>query len=62
MKLISTAMVNFVLNGKRNLSVAKAKIVAKKTKTDPMVWIDPAGAPLRRAAWEKAFPKKERKE
>ena len=48
-------MMYFLLKGQRNLSLAKAKIVAQKTGTDPMVWIDPSRVLERRAAWEKTF-------
>ncbi len=51
-------MMYFLLKGERNLSLAKAKIVAKKTGTDPLIWIDPACVLERRAAWKKAFGEK----
>jgi hypothetical protein len=53
MELISKTMVHYLLKGKRNLSVEKAKIVAKKTGTDPIIWIDPLRVEERRAAWKR---------
>lgn len=57
MKILSKSMVNAVLSNKRNLGLDKAKVVAKATGTDLIVWIDPARAMERRPAWEKAFGK-----
>lgn len=57
MQLISTTMTHYLLKGKRNLSVDKAKVVAKMTGTDPIIWIDPARASERRTAWSKTFNK-----
>lgn len=53
-------MKNYVLSGKRNLGITKAKIVAAKTGTDPLLWVDPARAVERRPAWEKAFGKQQK--
>jgi len=61
MKLISRTMAYYLLRGERNLCVEKAKIVAKKTGTEAIVWIDPARVAERRAAWAKTFPKKVKK-
>lgn len=55
MKLLSRTMVHYLLKGQRNLGLEKAKIVGKKTGTDPLVWIDPARVIERREAWIKAF-------
>ena len=57
MDLVSRSMVYFLLKGQRNLSLAKAKIMGKRTGTDPMVWIDPARVLERREAWSKTFGK-----
>ena len=48
-------MVHYLLKGQRNLGLEKAKIVGKRTGTDPLVWIDPARVIERREAWLKAF-------
>lgn len=58
MNLISNTMVHYLLKGKRNLSIEKAKLLGKRTGTDPLVWVDPARTPERRPAWEKTFNKK----
>ena len=55
MELISRSMTYYVLKGERNLSLSKAKIVAKKTGTETMVWMDPARVLERQAAWDKTF-------
>ena len=55
MQLISKTMKYYLLKGQRNLGLDKSKVVAKATKTDVMVWIDPARWPERKAAWESAF-------
>jgi len=57
MELISKTMVHYLLSGQRNLGVNKAKIVAKKTGTDPIIWIDPSRVSERQAAWAKTFTK-----
>lgn len=41
-KIISKRMLYAVCNGERNLATKKAILVGKYTKTDPMVWMDPA--------------------
>ena len=58
MELISKTMVHYLLKGKRNLGIEKAKLIGKKTGTDPVVWIDPSKVLERQAAWEKTFGKK----
>jgi len=60
--LIKPTMIHYVLTGERNLGVEKAKVVAKYTKTDPMVWLDKSRVGERRKAWEKAFPKVKKNE
>ena len=55
MELISKTMVHYLLKGKRNLGIAKAKLIAKKTGTDPLVWVDPARVVERQEAWKKTF-------
>ena len=57
MELISRTMGYYLLKGQRNLSLAKAKIMGRRTGTDPMVWIDPARVLERREAWSKTFGK-----
>jgi len=55
MELIGRTMVHYLLTGKRNLSIEKAKIVAKRTGTDPVIWLDPARVADRQVAWKKTF-------
>lgn len=55
--LVCNTTVHYLLRGERNLSLAKAKIVAKATNTEILVWMDPARVLERREAWSKAFPK-----
>lgn len=55
MELISKTTIHYLLKGKRNLGVEKAKIMAKRTGTDPIVWIDPSRVLERISAWEKTF-------
>ena len=57
MELVSRSMIYFLLKGQRNLSLAKAKIMGRRTGTDPMVWIDPARVLERREAWAKTCGK-----
>ena len=57
MELIGKTMIHYLLRGERNLGIEKAKIVGKKTGTDPIVWIDPSRAIERKAAWAKTFKK-----
>jgi len=54
-------MIHYLLRGERNLSFEKAKIVGKKTGTDPIIWIDPSRVMERKAAWGAAFPKRGKK-
>ncbi len=61
MELISKTMVHYLLSGQRNLGISKAKIVGKKTGTDPLIWIDPARVSERQAAWKKTFKKEKLK-
>lgn len=55
--LISNVMVHYLLRGEKNLCLAKAKIVAKATNTEILVWIDPSRVLERREAWSRTFPK-----
>lgn len=55
MELLSKTMIHYLLKGKRNLGIENAKIIAKKTKTDVVVWIDPARVLERQEAWRKTF-------
>jgi len=50
---LSKTMTYYLLRGKRNLSVTKAKQIAALTKTNPIIWIDPDRASERQAAWDK---------
>jgi cytochrome P450 len=55
--LLGPTTVHYLLRGERNLSLAKAKRVAKATNSEILVWMDPARVLERREAWSKAFPK-----
>ena len=59
--LFSKTTEHYLLTGERNLGIEKAKIVAKLTKTDPLIWIDPARVMERQVAWKATFPKLPRK-
>ena len=53
MKLVSDVMIHYLLRGELNLSVGKAKIMGKKTNSDPIIWIDPTRVSDRQKAWKK---------
>ena len=53
-KIISQSMLYKVCKGIRNLGTAKAKEIAKHTKTDPMLWMDRDKASGRKA-YQKAL-------
>lgn len=53
MQLVSESMMKKVLSGERNLSLAKAKIMASRTGTQELVWIDATRAAERRTAWKR---------
>jgi plasmid maintenance system antidote protein VapI len=55
MELIGRTMVYYLLTGKRNLSLNKAKVLAAKTGTDPLLWMDRDRAAERREVWAKVF-------
>ena len=50
---LSATMEYYLLKGERNLSLSKAKEVARLTTTDVLLWLDPARAEERREAWAK---------
>jgi plasmid maintenance system antidote protein VapI len=55
MELIGRTMIHYLLKGQRNLSLNKAKVLAAKTGTDPLLWMDRDRAAERREVWAKVF-------
>ena len=54
-QIMGRTMLYYVLRGERNLGLNKAKLAAKATGTDAIIWIDPAKAGERKKAWERSF-------